>query len=691
MQKIIRIRNLDCANCAREMEEELAEIKGLSAVSVDFINQRVQFECAGEEALKKAIYLISHFEEVEIIDENAPQKKDRRLKEIVSIVLSAAFFVPALILQLLGGFNEWLVFALFLGAFAAAGWSVVFSVVKNIPRAFQGGFHGGVLLDENLLMLIASIGAFCIRQDMEGAAVMLLYQIGELLQSIAVGSSRNAIAKLVRLKSQSATLMCEEEMREVDAALLQAGDEILLRRGDRVPADCLLVEGETVLDTKSLTGEAVLREVRAGEELLAGCVNEGNAVKAKVVRPSSESAVAKILNVVESASANKAKPEKFITKFARYYTPIVVLLAVLIAFVPPIFYGYTAVAFRRWLVSALNFLVISCPCALIISVPLTYFSGVGALAKAGVLCKGATYLDTLAEVSVAAFDKTGTLTEGTFSVICVHGEERALHLAAAIEYNSSHPLAQAFAQRETHLKAQTVEEVAGMGLAATVEGKRVLVGSERLMQKYGVSFAPVQTLSSVIYVAEEGKLVGAIEIEDRAKEDAKEALSALKELGVKKTVMLTGDSEERAAALASSLGIDEAHARLLPEQKLECANKLKEEGVLLYAGDGINDTPVMATSDVALSMGTLGSDAAIEASDMVLVSDSLSALPKAMRTAKKTKKIVFENIVFSIGVKVALMVLSLMGMLPLWLAVFGDVGVMLLAVCNSFRMRARIK
>lgn len=687
VKKTIKIRNLDCAACAAELQEELEEIAGLSGVSVDFINQRVSLTYSVQSAFEKAIDAISHFEEVEIIDGNAPQKKESRLKEILSIVISVLLFLPALVLDIVG-INEWIPFGLYLGAFAAAGWSVIWAAIRNIPKIFQNGFHPSVILDENTLMLIAAVGAFAIGENMEGAAVLILYQIGELLQSIAVGSSRNAIGKLVQLKSDSAILVEGDSQREISAEELVAGNVILIRKGDKVPADCVLKEGATSLDTKSLTGEAYLKEVSVGDEILSGCVNEGNAVKAEVLRPSSESAVAKILELVENSSSNKAAPEKFITRFARWYTPIVVLLAVIIAVIPPFFDGYH---FSRWISSALNFLVVSCPCALIISVPLTYFSGVGSLARCGVLSKGAVYLDLLAKAKVAAFDKTGTLTEGKFSVSKVNGDERALHLAAAVEKSSSHPLAQAFAQVETPYTVSECEELAGKGLSAVIEGKKVLVGSLRLMREEGISVEEPVTSSLVIYVAEEGNLIGNVEIEDKIREEAKETLALLKKAGIAKTAVLTGDTRARAEAALAGLPIDSVYADLLPEHKPQRAEELKREGILLYVGDGINDTPVMAASDIAVSMGALGSDAAIEASDLVLVSDSLSALPKAVRAAKKTRKIVLQNIVFSIAVKVALMALSVAGLIPLWLAVLGDVGVMLLAVLNSMRMRAKIK
>lgn len=685
MRRVIRIKNLDCAACAAELKEELEELKDIEEAAVDFINQRVTLSYNTPEAFSGAVELIAGFEEVEIVDGNAPRKKESHLKEIVSIALSALFFVPGLVLHFVGGVPEWLPLALFLASFAAAGWEVVLTVCKNFAKLFRS-FRLSLLFDENFLMLIAAVGAFALGEGMEGAAVMLLYEIGELLQAVAVGSSRGAIAKLMELKSDSAILLEGEEQREVAPEELKKGDVILLRKGDKVPADCTLLSGESAFDTKSITGESYLRECGEGAELLAGFLNAGNAVTARVDRPSEESAVAKILEMVENASSQKAKPEKFITRFARIYTPVVVGLAVLIAVVPPLFMGFD---FAPWIMRALNFLVISCPCALIISVPLTYFSGVGVLAKHGVLCKGAVCLDTLSKVQTAAFDKTGTLTEGKFTLAGC-SSERALSLIAAVERASSHPFAEAFRSTETPFHAKNVQEIAGMGLAADIEGKEVLVGSRRLMEEHSIALPELQSPHAVVFCAEDGAFVGYAELEDKLRPDAEAALKGLKEAGVKKIAVLSGDTEERAKAALSGLPVDELKAGLLPEEKPLAARALKGEGALLYVGDGINDTPVMAESDIAAAMGGLGSDAAIEASDMVLASDSLKGLPKAMRAAKKTRRIVMQNIVGSIAIKAALMVLSIMGFVPLWAAVFGDVGVMLLAVLNSLRMRGRI-
>ncbi len=691
MDKIVKIKGLDCAACAAELSEELEAIEGISHASADFINQRVSLSYESAEAFERAVDVISHFEEVEIVDGNAPEKKERHLKEIVSIAVSAAFFVAGLIFTVVFGSDERWAFALgvsfWLVAFLAAGWEVAVNAGKNAVRAFKGGFHPSVLLDENLLMLIAAVGAIAIGEYMEAAAVVLLYQIGELLQSLAVGSSRGAIRRLMEMKSDSAVRLTADGQEEVEPEALEVGDILLIRRGDKVPVDCLITEGESELDTKSLTGESYLREVKIGDEVLAGCVNEGNAFKARVLRPYAESAVAKILELVENSSASKARPEKFITRFARIYTPVVVLLALVIAVIPPLFQDHN---FAVWVGRALNFLVISCPCALIISVPLTYFSGVGVLAREGVLTKGAVYLDKLASVKVAAFDKTGTLTEGKFSVANVVGGEKVLLYAAAAEKTSSHPLAQAFTGVQTPYIAEKAEEIAGMGIACEIGGARVLVGSVRLLREHGVA-AEEDILDAVaVYVAENGVLLGRVEIADALRTNAKDALSALKKQGVKHLAVLTGDSEERARETLKELPVDVIRARLLPDEKPLFARELKREGTLLYVGDGINDTPVMAESDVSAAMGALGSDAAIEASDFVLAGDDLSSLAKAVKAAKRTRKIVAENIVFSIAVKVALMVLSLFGFIPLWAAVLGDVGVMLLAVLNSMRMRRKL-
>lgn len=689
--KRIKIANLCCANCGRELEEELNAIDGVSA-TVDFMNMTVILKATSTEAYDRAIYAISHFEDVKIVDGKQEKKSIVRenLQKIICIAIGAIFFIPALIivdiLRMQGG---WRIAGcvLYGVAFVGAGYPVFIKTVQNLAH--------GKIFDENFLMAIASIGAIVLGITtgdgyMEGAAVMLLYQIGELLQGIAVGSSRRSISKLMDLKSETATLVKGEEQIIVSPESLVVGDTILIKAGEKVPVDCRILSGESSLDVKSLNGESAPRDVKAGDEILSGSINISGVLTAEVVREYKNSAVAKILELVENSTAKKAKPEKFITKFAKYYTPAVVIAAVLVAgLVPTIICAvqgaYLWATYRDWLYKALSFLVISCPCALVISVPLSYFGGIGRCAKFGILVKGSTSIDSLATASVAAFDKTGTLTEGVFAVKSA-SSQRALELAACAEKFSSHPIAAAFSGVETPFVAEDVQEVAGRGVTCTVQGKVLLCGNARLLEENGVEFTQKQSVSTLVYTALDGEYVGVIEIDDRIKEGAAEALAELKATGVKQTYMLTGDSPARAEEVANTLGLSGVYAGLLPDGKLETAQKIKEQGGLIYVGDGINDAPVMTVADCAVSMGQVGSDAAIEASDVVLVSDNLSLLPKARRISRGTRAIVFQNIIGSLVVKFAIMACSVaITGFPLIAAIFGDVGVMLIAVLNALR------
>lgn len=688
--KRIKIKNLCCANCGRELEEELNAIEGVEA-TVDFMNMTVVLKAATPEAHDKAVYAITHFEDVEI-DDGKPDKKGivrGHLKEIIQIALSVIFFIPALVIDYAASGDVWQYtdYALYALAFIPVAYPVIWSTVRNLAA--------GKIFDENFLMTVAAIGAIILgifTGDglMEGVAVMLLYQIGELLQSIAVGSSRSSIARLMDLKSDTATLVKGNQTIVVAPEDLRVGDVILIKAGEKVPVDCTLLSGSTSLDMKSLSGEALPREVKEGDELLSGSINISKVVKAEVCREYRNSAVAKILELVEHSTARKAKPEKFITKFAKYYTPAVVIAAVLVAALVPTIICAAQGAFlwetyRVWIYRSLSFLVISCPCALVISVPLSYFGGIGRCAKFGILVKGSTCLDELARATVAAFDKTGTLTEGVFAVKSYSSEE-ALNIAAAAEKFSSHPVAAAFSSVATPYVAENAEEVAGRGVKCTINGKTALCGNAQLLKENGVSFTPSDSLSTTIYVALNGKYMGVIEVDDLVKPDAAAAVAALKDGGITKAVMLTGDGQKRAAGVAGELGLDGCFAALLPDEKLEKARQLKGEGGLIYVGDGINDAPVMTVADCAVSMGKVGSDAAIEASDIVLVSDNLSLLPKARRIAKGTRSIVFQNIIGSLAIKFAIMILSVaIPDFPLILAIFGDVGVMLLAILNAMR------
>lgn len=689
---ILHLENLDCPVCAEELQSDLQKIKGVKSVLVDYLSQTITLDAENEETIAKVVKKANTFEEVRVLDgDRYEMKSNRHLREWCMIGISTLFFLAGILLEHLasGMVAKVFCYLCFAVAYVTVGYPVLVSTAKNIVK--------GRVFDENFLMTIASLGAIVIGEVSESVLVMLLYQIGELLQSIAVGSSRNSVAELMKLKSEQATIVVDGEQKIVRPEEVQVGDIVLVKAGEKVPVDGVLLDENATLDTKSLTGEAELRSFKKGEEILSGCINAGGMYEMKAVRPYQDSAVSKILDMVENASSGKAAPEKFITKFARIYTPVVCIAALVIAICSPLLSGLILDGrlyfkdWMRWLQSALTFLVISCPCALIISVPLTYFSGIGACAKKGILVKGATYLDVVAKVKTVAFDKTGTLTEGNFVICDVHAqkgsEEELLGLIAAVERGSSHPIAKAFAALETEYVAENVTEEAGRGLRALINGEQVLVGNEKLLREENVDFVSVESAYTVVYLAKNGEYLGYAEIGDRIREEAKSTIDGLKQMGIKRLVMLTGDGERRAQKIANELDMYEVNAQLLPVDKLEKAEELKKDGALMYVGDGINDAPVMVTADCAVSMGKLGSAAAVDASDLVLISDDLSSLPKSVKIAKKTRTIVLQNIVFSIAMKIGFMVLGVLGVLPLWLAVFADVGVMLLAVLNSFRVR----
>ena len=689
----LNIAGLCCANCARELEEDLNRIEGVSAV-VDFVNLRVLLNVADPSAREKAVYTITHFEDVKIVNEK-PERKSvvkERLKDIILIAVATALFIPALVLDLTGTAKsglpaEIITYVLYGLSYLTVGHPVLINTVKNIAK--------GKIFDENFLMAIASIGAillgiFAGDGFVEGVAVMLLYQLGELLQGIAVGSSRNSISSLMDLKSDTATRVEGGVQRTVSPEELRAGDTIIIKAGEKVPVDCRVISGESALDMKSLNGESLPRDIKAGDEMLSGSINLSGVLEAEVIREYENSAVAKILELVENSTAKKSKPEKFITKFAKYYTPAVCAIAAIVAgIVPTVICAVNASfiwdTYREWIYTALSFLVISCPCALVISVPLSYFGGIGRCAKFGILVKGSTCLDALALSAVAAFDKTGTLTEGAFEVVN-STDEKTLQLAAAAEKFSSHHVSVAFKNVSTEYEVQNAEEVAGKGVKCLLNGETLLVGNGKLLKEHGVDFEEKQSVSTVVYVALAGKFVGFAEIDDKIKDGAREALAELKKSGVAHTEMLTGDREERAKIIAEELALDGFKAGLLPDEKLNRAVELKAEGKLIYVGDGINDAPVMTAADCAVSMGKVGSDAAIEASDIVLVSDNLRLLPKGRRIAKGTRRLVIENIAGSLIVKVAIMALSVaLPAFPLLAAIAADVGVMLIAVLNALR------
>ena len=574
----------------------------------------------------------------------------------------------------------------FLIPYLVIGWDVLWRAVRNIAH--------GQIFDENFLMAIATVGALCIGEYAESVFVMLFYQVGELFQSYAVGRSRQSIAELMEIRPDYANVERDGTVEQVDPDEVAVGETIVIKAGERVPLDGVVLEGRSDLDTAALTGESLPREVQSGDDVISGCVNLTGLLKVRVTRAFEESTVSKILDLVENAGSKKAKAENFITKFARYYTPTVVLAAVALALLPPL---VGAVGWSESLHRALIFLVISCPCALVISVPLSFFGGIGGASKAGVLVKGGAYLEVLARAQIVVFDKTGTLTKGVFNVTAVHpeqcGEDRLLELAALAESWSEHPISrslrEAYGKEVDASRVTDVEEHSGRGVHAKVDGQEIWVGNDKLMDAIGVSWHPCHRVGTTVHVAAKGEYLGHIVISDEVKEDAAQAVTDLKALGVAKTVMLTGDAKAVGESVAAQLGLDEVHTQLLPADKVEQVEALLAEktgkGCLAFVGDGINDAPVLSRADIGIAMGGLGSDAAIEAADVVLMDDKPSKIAVAIRIAQKTLVIVRQNIVFALGVKALVLVLGAVGEANLWEAVFADVGVSVIAILNAMR------
>ena len=577
---------------------------------------------------------------------------------------------------------------LYLIPYGIIGWDVLWRAIRNIKN--------GQVFDENFLMSVATVGAFGCGEYPEAVAVMLFYQVGELFQSVAVDRSRKSISALMDIRPDYANIEQNGELVQVDPEEVSVGDVIVVKAGERVPLDGTVLEGASSLDTAALTGESLPRDVQAGDEVVSGCVNLTGVLHVRVNKPFGESTVAKILDLVENSSSKKAKAENFITRFARYYTPAVVFAALALAALPPLL-GMGP--WLMWVQRALNFLVVSCPCALVISIPLSFFGGIGGASKQGILVKGGNYLEALAQAGIVVFDKTGTLTKGTFEVTAVHpqqvSERELLELAALAERFSDHPISrsiQAACQPAPDPNRVTdAKEIAGHGVQAVVDGKTVLAGNQKLMDQFRISFEDTcRHVGTIIHVAVDGVYMGHIVISDQVKEGAEQALRALKAAGVRKTVMLTGDSQAVGQAVAQQLGLDEVHAELLPGDKVDQVERLlqskgpKEQ--LVFVGDGINDAPVLSRADIGVAMGAMGSDAAIEAADIVLMDDDLNKLPVAVRIARKTLRIVRENIVFALAVKFLVLILSALGVANMWWAVFADVGVSVIAILNSMRM-----
>ena len=610
----------------------------------------------------------------------------KQKKMLVRIAVSAMLLIAAVLVPYQGLWR----FALFLPAYFVIGWDVLWRAVRNIA-------HGQVF-DENFLMALATVGAFCTGffgqgEYPEAVFVMLFYQVGELFQSYAVGKSRKSIASLMDIRPDYANVERDGKLLQVDPEEVAVGDTITVKAGEKIPLDGLVLEGSSLVNTSALTGESVPRQVRPGDSVISGCVNQNGLLRVQVTKAFGESTVQKILDLVENASSKKAKAENFITKFARYYTPVVVFCALALAVVPPLFVGN----WTGWVQKALIFLVVSCPCALVISVPLSFFGGIGGASRQGILVKGGNYLEVLADTELVVFDKTGTLTKGVFQVTAIHPEgvsqQELLELAALAESYSDHPISrslkEAWGKALDTARVGQVEELSGRGVRAQVDDKEVWAGNGKLMEEIGLAYRPSGQVGTVVHVAAEGRYLGYILIADEMKPDAKEAIAALKAQGVKKTVLLTGDAKDVGEAVAQELGLDEAYTQLLPGDKVERVEALLQEtspkGKLAFVGDGINDAPVLSRADIGIAMGALGSDAAIEAADLVLMDDKPSKIAKAMEISKRTLRIVRQNIVFALAVKLLVLMLTPFGLANLWEAVFADVGVMVLAILNASR------
>lgn len=601
------------------------------------------------------------------------------------IIIGGAIFLGAILIKT---DNTWLELALYLSSYIIVGGDVVLRALKNVAK--------GQVFDENFLMSVATIGAFFIGEYPEGVAVMLFYLVGETFQSYAVDKSRKSIASLMDIRPDYANVKQGNDLVKMDPDEVNIGDIIVIKAGEKIPLDARVVEGSSMIDTSALTGESVPREVSVGQEILSGCININGLITAEVTKEYGESTVSKILDLVENASSKKSKSEQFITRFARYYTPIVVIIAVFLAVIPPLI--IKGATFSDWIYRALSFLVVSCPCALVISIPLSFFGGIGGASRSGILVKDSNYLEALAQTEVVVFDKTGTLTKGVFNVNEVHAlrisQDELLELTAYAESYSNHPISlslkRAYGKEIDSKQITDVEEISGHGVKARVFGQVISAGNIRLMESLGISYDNEELAGTVVHVAIDGAYAGYIIIADEVKEDSAQAIKELKEAHIKQTVMLTGDTKIVGEKVGKELGIDTVYTELLPGDKVEkleeLFNQKSSKGKLAFVGDGINDAPVLARADIGIAMGGLGSDAAIEAADIVIMNDEPSKIATAMKIAKKTLRIAHQNIVFSLSIKIAVLLLSAFGLSTLWEAVFADVGVTVIAILNAFRV-----
>lgn len=699
MKRVFVLKGLTCPNCSSKIEREVAALGGVNESSINLVAQTLTVDFSGDysgDALDDITRIVhSHESDVEVAmpedtadkAEGEPENSDK--STIARLALGAAVYAAGIVLTYFFPYvNGYITLGVLVLAYIILGADVVMRALKNILK--------GRVFDENFLMTISTVGAFAIGEYPEAVAVMLFYQIGELFQDMAVRRSRKSISSLMDIRPDSANVKRNGAWISVSPQEVAVGEIIVVKPGEKIPLDGVVIDGESMLDTRALTGESVPRSIKKGDTALSGCINQSGAVTIEVTKEYGESTVSKIIDLVENAASRKAPTENFITKFARYYTPAVVILAAFLAVVPPLLFGGV---WAEWINRSFVFLVISCPCALVISVPLTFFGGIGSASRKGVLVKGSNYLEALNSLETVVFDKTGTLTKGVFRVSDINTDNgftggQVLQLAAAAESMSNHPIARSIAEEYggeiDESKITDYSEISGHGISAVYDGSRVLVGNDKLMKRFGINFKKCEKAGTVVYVACDGKYAGSILISDEIKSDSRKAISQLKALGVKNTVMLTGDNEEIAKAVSGELGLDEYHSQLLPDQKVEILERLDKSkgkgGKLAFVGDGVNDAPVLARADIGIAMGGLGSDAAIEAADVVLMTDEPSKLVEAVKTAKATRRIVKQNIIFALAVKAAFLVLGAFGIAGMWEAVFGDVGVMLLAVLNAMRI-----
>ena len=702
--KVYLLKGLDCPNCSAKIEKEVGELDGVTSSTVNLMNQTLTVQAGTSVAasLLDTVTTIVHSHEPDVevsekqLEATAPVKKDEKAavyndedkKRTIRLAVGAVVYAIGMALTVFAKLPTLAELAFLIVAYVILGWDVVWQAVKNITR--------GQVFDEHFLMSVSTIGAFAIGEYPEAVAVMLFYQVGEFFQSLAVKRSRKSISDLMDICPDSATVKRNGVLQVVSPESVAVGEIIVVKPGEKIPLDGIVVDGESMLDTKALTGESVPRSIRKGDEALSGCINQSGLLTLKVTKSFGESTVSKITDLVENASARKAPTENFITTFARYYTPVVVGMAAVLAIIPPLVLGG---GWSEWLRRGFVFLIVSCPCALVISIPLTFFGGIGAASKRGVLVKGSNYLEALNKVSVVVFDKTGTLTKGVFEVANIipaagYQKEQVLEYAAQAESYSNHPIAKSilatYGKPIDQKQFSGFEEISGHGISVMVQGKKVLAGNNKLMESEKIAYAACDAAGTKFYVAADGSYVGCILIADEVKPDSKCAIAELKKIGVEKTVMLTGDDERIGKSVADELGLDAYYAQLLPDQKvekLEMLDKQKRQGSkLAFVGDGINDAPVLARADVGIAMGGLGSDAAIEAADVVLMTDEPSKLVEAIDVAKATKRIVMQNIVIALGIKSVFLVLGALGMAGMWEAVFGDVGVTIIAVLNAMRI-----